>query len=472
MGFRKKQPAIIGLIASYEEMAAKGRVHLREPASYLRVLEYYERQQMYERVLEVAEFAREQFPLQVSWYVYACRALTFLGLAEEAIAEAEQAFAAGMRDAELCRQVVLAHIELEQHAEALAVIEQQKKFSPHPHHMAALYFLEGLVWHRVGEYAPAIEAFRNSLLLHPRHEEACKYFWLTSELTRTQDLAIEFFELVLEKDPYAARVWYCLANLHVAEGQHDKALEAYDFAIVCNERMEDAYLEYADLLVQVKKYHRALRIYQEYIDYFGTRAVVLMGIARCYFALGHLSAARRFLEEAIHAEAPDESDELYYLLAECYAAEGFWSKARECYREALQINDRHEAYAAGMAEACFHLGRIEEAASWFEAAIEMAPEDTSYWLRYLSFLLELRRFDRALDLIEEAELNTCGVALLYGRVACLYALQRKDEAKYLLHEALAQDYSLHAVLFDIFPLIQQDAEIMQVIYAFQALPDH
>ncbi|RMD75257.1 MAG: hypothetical protein D6818_01980, partial [Bacteroidetes bacterium] len=152
--------------------------------------------------------------------------------------------------------------------------------------------------------------------------------------------------------------------------------------------------------------------------------------------------------------------------------EGFWYKARQCYLEAVQLNDRHEAYALGMAEASFHLGQLEEANSWYELAIEMAPEDTSCWLRYATFLLETKQPERALELIEEAELNTCGTALAYGRVACLYALGRRDEARYLLHDALAQDYSLHPVLFDIWPAIQEDAEMMQVIYAFQALPDH
>ncbi len=472
MGNRKKQPAMAGLIAKYEEMAADGRVRLSDLSAYRRLLDYYARQEMYERVLEVAEFAKEEFPHRLEWHVAACEALVHLGLPDEAIAEAETAFAMGMHDAELCRQVVWAHIELEQHEEALAVIEQQKKFAPHPHHMAALYFLEGLVWYRLGEYAPAIEAFRNSLLLHPRHEEACKYFWLTSELTRTQDLAIGFFELVLEQDPYAARIWYCLANLCVGVGRYDKALEAYDFALVCNDRIEEAYIEYAGLLAQMGKHHQALRIYQDYIDRFGTSTDVLLGIARSYHALGHLSAARRFLEEAIQAEPQEASDELYFLLGECYAAEGFWYKARTCYLEALQLNDRHEGYAMGMAEACFHLGQLEEAKAWYEAAIEMAPEDTNCWLRYATFLLETRQAPKALALIEEAELNTCGTALAYGRVACLFALDRRDEAKYLLHEALAQDYSLHPVLFDIWPAIQQDAEMMQVIYAFQALPDH
>ncbi|GEM_PF-5905839 len=470
MGIRKQTPAMMELVTRYEEMAEIGQVHLSDEASYRLLLAYYERQEMFERVLEVTEYAKEQFPYRAEWYTYACTALNALGLAEDVVQEAEQARMLGIQDAALCAQLVKAHIQLEQHDKALGVIARQKGFSPHPQQMAVLYYLEGLVWHSLGEYASAIEAFRNCLLLDTRHEDAYKYLWLTSELMQTQDLAVELFEHILDEDPYAARAWYCLANLCVAEGQYDKALEAYDFTIVCNERIADAYLEYAELLSQLNKHHQALRVYQDYIDHFGTTQEVLVGIARCYFALDHLSAARCFLESAIEAEPMDTCDELYYLLGECYAAEGFWHKARHFYIEAIKINSRHEAYALSMAEACYHLDQLKEAQHWYEAAIEMAPEDLRCWLRYVSFLLDSGQATRALEVIEEAELNTCGAPLLYGRVACLYALGRREEAQYLLREALEQDYSMHAVLFDLWPQVRDDSAFMQVIHAFQALP--
>lgn len=55
------------------------------------------------------------------------------------------------------------------------------------------------------------------------------------------------------------------------------------------------------------------------------------------------------------------------------------------------------------------------------------------------------------------------VEMLYCRVACLFLLGQRKEAKYWLNEALSEAYEAHPILFDLIPDLEMDADITALI---------
>ena len=68
--------------------------------------------------------------------------------------------------------------------------------------------------------------------------------------------------------------------------------------------------------------------------------------------------------------------------------------------------------------------------------------------------------------LEEAELFTYDSELLYGRIVCLFILGRRQEGRYRLGEALIEDFNAHKIIFELYPDLEYDSEILSLISNF------
>lgn len=71
------------------------------------------------------------------------------------------------------------------------------------------------------------------------------------------------------------------------------------------------------------------------------------------------------------------------------------------------------------------------------------------YLRFLS--LGKRKGPQSLGYVENSDAMGFGPELEYARVACLFALGRKQEALLVLEEALLDDFDSHPGLFRLLP---------------------
>lgn len=53
--------------------------------------------------------------------------------------------------------------------------------------------------------------------------------------------------------------------------------------------------------------------------------------------------------------------------------------------------------------------------------------------------------------------------MLYCRIACLFLLGKRKEARYRLLEAIGDHYEAHGILFDIIPDLELDNDITAII---------
>jgi tetratricopeptide (TPR) repeat protein len=161
------------------------------------------------------------------------------------------------------------------------------------------------------------------------------------------------------------------------------------------------------------------------------------------------------------------NDEVLFYIGECYSHEGNWKSAIRYFRKAIRIEDYREEYYAALAEAYYQIGDHEQAAYMFKTSTEIAPDQSSYWIHYASYLMEVGQGDLALQVLDEAEENTVGLELLYCRVACLFSIGKRQKAKYYLGEALAEDFDMHIALFALSPDLQYDTMVLNMVESYR-----
>ena len=65
--------------------------------------------------------------------------------------------------------------------------------------------------------------------------------------------------------------------------------------------------------------------------------------------------------------------------------------------------------------------------------------------------------------LDEAEIYAEGIELFYCRIACLFYLNKREEALYFFGEALIENYQGHDYIFRLIPALGIDADILHIV---------
>ena len=110
---------------------------------------------------------------------------------------------------------------------------------------------------------------------------------------------------------------------------------------------------------------------------------------------------------------------------------------------------------------------ISKANYYFIKATEIGTDEPAVWVDYAKFLYEIGEYQKANDVLEDADNYTYSTELCYARIAVLMALGNNVEAMELLKEALTDDFYAHRTLFAFNNDLSNQQEISSLIHYFQ-----
>ncbi len=464
MNFEDDQ-AILDLIAAYEASLEQGSEVFFEEKIYLQLIEYYEHEDQPERALQATEYAIRNHSYSSDFYLKKAQLLIDNEQNTQAISILEQAnlIFPGEPEIGLLKAEALANMGL--HEEALALLNEMKTDAS-AMTTSNILVCESVIYEIMEEYERTFYALKAALLEHPKNTDALERIWFAVEIAKKYKESIELHQYILEEDPYSHLAWYNLGHSHAYLGNYSEAIEAYEFAFVINEKFEFAYRDCAEICFEIKQYQKALNCYLEIAEHFEPDSELFLSIGQCYQHLENYKTARNYYHRALDLDSM--SDEVLFHLGCCYAAEGKWKSAIRAYIQAIRIEKEREEYYAALGEAYTEIGEQVKAETNFKKAIDVAPDQSQYWLQYTSFLIEADRVEEALEVLQEANDYAEGTELLYCRIACLFAINRRQEALYWLGEALEEDFDMHHLLFEVMPDLKQDADVAKLIITYSA----
>ncbi len=166
-------------------------------------------------------------------------------------------------------------------------------------------------------YKEALDYVGRGLLLFPDNlilkEELC----FTLETEGEFERAIAICNELIDKNPYSFEYWFALGRLYSFSAEYDKAIEAFDFALTCDDSESELKILKAYCLYMNESYEKAIEVYSEILPdgLFAERIAPLM--AECYIKMKEYQKAYDLLHNMIYNEIPstDVSVYIHYLHA-------------------------------------------------------------------------------------------------------------------------------------------------------------
>jgi tetratricopeptide (TPR) repeat protein len=427
-------------VERYEEMIRNHDQYFFDAQAFENIIDYYIEKNDPAKALQVSEYARNQHPFAAVFYIKQAQLLVVTNRAADAFAALDKAsmLEASDPDIYIIRGNLYESMErfdeaLENYQKALDLAEETDEILLHI----------AYVHQNMGDYTTAIKYLKMCLKQNMENQEE----------------SIQFYQQYIDTEPYSYAAWYNLGNAFTKLSLFEKAIDAYDYAILIKDSFASAYFNKGNALVNLEKYAEAIEVYRHTFEYEQPNADTYCAIGECY---EKLDDARAFYKKSVKMDS--KLADAWFGIGVTLDFEERYFEALHFYKKALDLDIANADYWFAIADAEYKLKHMAEAESAYEKVVELNPLDVDAWLDYSSILYEQDRLVDAIGVISDAIKNNPEAAELYYRmVAYLFAKGDYNEALNFLELALSSDPEKHYILFDYLPQLQKNKVIVDII---------
>lgn len=157
-------------------------------------------------------------------------------------------------------------------------------------------------------YNEALNYIKWGLTLYPDSQQLKEELCFTLEHLGNLEQAIQVCNNLIDESPYSYQDWVTLGHLYCTAQLFDKAIDAFDFALTCNDKDEEVYLLKGYCLYRNESYEKALSVYNELLEISHNEALaseVWPLISSCYIKLEEFEKGYNLLKKLI-----DEKNEM------------------------------------------------------------------------------------------------------------------------------------------------------------------
>jgi tetratricopeptide (TPR) repeat protein len=300
----------------------------------------------------------------------------------------------------------------------------------------------------------------------PNNEEALYKICFWTDFTGRNEESIRLHEKIINEQPYNALAWFNLAASFQGLKLYEKAIDAYQYAIVIDEKFDYAYRNMGDAYLRLRKYREAIEALEKVLELSRPEDVIFEAIGHCYHRMKNYAQARFHYKKAVHLN-PDDS-RLYQKIASTYMQESKWELAIKQLEQALRIHKHINEYYILLGECFMNLGQFREAVQQFGIVVKNKPKQIIGWENLIRCLVANEQLDEALNQTELAYMSTHGKAVfVYYRSAILFKMDKSNEGLLQLEMALSKSAKWLNKFVKFYPEMVQDAKVMSLISAFK-----
>jgi len=460
MNNNKRTQPLLNLVTDFEALIERGEVGFFDRKEFLTLIDYYQEEQKIDKAIEVVDFALEQYQYLIEFYLVKAKLLLQKNSAKLAIqyikhAEKISPYESDVRILKAKAMSMLGYTE-----EARQIISELGTIAD-KQNIVEIGLCESYIFEYEGDYEKMYLRLKDVLSIAPENEEALEKVNYASTLSRRFEENISFHEKLLDINPYNYLAWYNLGQSYANLGEYEEALDSMEYSFIIKKDFESGYLDCADLCVQIHRFDKAIEIYEEYLAEFDKDPFVLVNLVSCLLELNKTSEAKAYALDAVKLDP--YNDEAFYLLADIYKKEENWESALNAYFKAIEIEDNREEYFDGLAKMYDKLNESEKAKKYYHKVMDLEPSEENYYIDFTNFLIKQKKFEEALNIIDQSEQNVYSSDILYLKIVCLMGIKKKSRAIALLEIVLEEDFEKHTLLKELMPETFEDKDIQAMI---------
>ncbi len=280
--------------------------------------------------------------------------------------------------------------------------------------------------------------------------------------------AIQYLKNYIDNNPYSEIAWHQLGRQYYTIENFDKALEAFDYAIIIDSNFIGAHLEKAKALEELKRYKEAIDFYHATMELDTPTSFAYLRIGKCYEKLQDQKKAIDFYNRTVNEDPL--LDKGWLALTDIYMKSKQYQKALHYIKKALSIDEENVLYWHKMAELNIRLNLFEEAVKAYYKCIGLEDERLEVFIALADVLLFLGEFQEALQVLLDAHQKfSDSIEIAYRIAGINYELHQYQEALFLLEKALQLDFGYHRIAKEIFPSIFNREDVQKLIQKYNNL---
>ena len=331
------------------------------------------------------------------------------------------------------------------------------------------------VWSLLGMEYLYLDNFRNARLTFQKcvHVDFEDYSALYNvvycfDMEKQHEEAITYLNEYVEINPYCEVAWHQLGRQYYILEYYEKALIAFDYAVIIDESFIGGYLEKAKTLEQLEQYKEAIDNYLITLELDDATAFVCIRVGECYEKLGNFEEAISFYKKAVHEDPL--LDKGWMMLTNIYYNHQNYQKAAYYISKALKIEEDNSLYWRRYSEINLKLSFYEEAVNGFEKCLSLNDDELEIYIGLVDVLSFLGDFKTALITLIKAQKIYKDSAEIEYRLAGLFFILSKEEYGFNhLVLALKIDYDYNIVLKELYPIVYENEKVQKLLINFKKL---
>jgi tetratricopeptide (TPR) repeat protein len=300
------------------------------------------------------------------------------------------------------------------------------------------------------------------LEVEQNNEEALYKICFWTDFTGRNEESIRLHQKLIDEQPYNALAWFNLAAAYQGLKLHEKAIDAYQFAIVIDEKFDYAYRNMGDAFLRLRKYKEAIEALEKVLELSRPEDVIYEAIGHCYHRMKNYAQARFHYKKAVHLNSDDSR--LYQKIAITYMLESQWEMAIKQLEHAIRIHKHINEYYILIGECYMSMEQYKEAAHYFGTVVKNKPKQIAGWEYLIKCLVASEQLQLALEQTELAYISTQGkILFIYYRSAILFMMKKSADGLLQLEMALSKSTKWLKKFLKFYPEIIQDNKVTELI---------
>jgi len=346
----------------------------------------------------------------------------------------------------------------DQHQEAINVLVQALDLAEE---LSDLYSLIGMEYLFLDQFEDAKTYFMKCLEEDNQDYSALYNIIYCFEFMDQNTQAIEYLNIYLDTNPYCEVAWHQLGKQYFALKEYEKALSAFEFAIISDDQFIGAYLEKGKVLEKLGRYNEAIEHYTIALTLEEPTSFALLRIGHCHEKLGADDLAVQYYYKTVHEDPL--LDKGWISITNFYNRKQNYQKALYYIKKAINIDSENVLYWKLFAQINQRLKFYEEASYGYKKTLEYGNYEIETWLARADVLLKVGEYDGAINnLLQAAEFYTENAEIEFRLSGLYYISNRSNEGQYHLKNALNLDPEYKIIMDELFPKVINKPSVKQI----------
>lgn len=454
------------LLSQYQNLKTGKSYSFIEEDDFEILIDYFNETENNSEAFNAAEIGLQLFPYSSLLMIKKADLLIITRKYEEALQLLEKAELFNNADINIYILKTDAYLALDRQQDAVNLLEESLKLFSGDEQIELLFELAD-VYDDYEEFDKLFDCLKLVLEQEPNNEEALYKICFWADFTGRNEESIVLHQKIIDEFPYNEIAWFNLGTAYQGLKLYEKAIDAYKYCIVIDEKFDYAYRNMGDAYIRLRKYKDALEVLEKVLELSRPEDVIYEAIGYCYYRLNNPAQARFNYKKAMHLN-PDDS-KLHYKIATTYMYEKQWQSAIKFLDSALRLHSNVREYNLALGKCYMNLQQYKDAIIHFGIVVKLKPKSILGWEALLNCLLKTNHAEEAVQhaLAAIAITENKKTIFKFFYSAALFMSGKTKDAVVQLENAMRKEPKLLKKFIEINPAFLQNQQIVDVIIKFK-----